>query len=93
MECLPMLNLFTCRFDSIDLKLPVEYITKVDDNVTIYADMLDFHPKKTIPQLLLSKEVNPCWYNVFQIFFLLICKKKLIDLNFRRVHVLSMLAL
>ncbi|XP_057426380.1 uncharacterized protein LOC130719788 [Lotus japonicus] len=44
------------RFHGVDFKLHVDYIFNLDNNLNNHADMLELHPKKTIPQLLESKE-------------------------------------
>lgn len=64
-----MLNIF----DGVYSKLPVEYISNVDKKMDLHTEMLDLHPKKTISELLSTKEVHTCQYSVFLILLLLIC--------------------
>lgn len=83
-------NLF--RFDGIDANLHVDYILNADKNFNIYADMLELHSKKSILELIRTREVHICTPTLsFKLLFSSCILTKL--LKFRRVPLLSMLGL
>ncbi|XP_057432512.1 uncharacterized protein LOC130725287 [Lotus japonicus] len=44
------------RFDGMNSNLHVDFISSTDKKVDIHAELLELHPKKTIPELLLTKQ-------------------------------------